>query len=251
MIVAAIDRSDCGWVQHPRAERRTMEGSLDVSTTGLRRRGQGAAGNGTAARERILAAFADRARTKGIRAVVMGDLARELAMSKKTLYQHFTSRDALVREIVERWIERVREHSRSPDAPFHDVQDLVRWWTEFWVKEQTDYCYEFWRDLETDHPASWKLFWDMIRSGVPAQARVAQWLRPGISPLIAADLYYQIIAFYNDPVVCSKFGFSRRESVLAAIEIWIGGALQPSLDPELSAGIEADPGPPRSASGPR
>ena len=214
-----------------------------MSTTGLRRRGQGATGNGSAARERILSAFAERARLKGIRAVVMGDLARELAMSKKTLYQHFTSKDALVREILERWIERVREHSRSPDAPYHDVQDLVRWWTEFWVKEQTDYCFEFWRDLETDHPASWTMFWDVIKNGVPAQVHVAQWLRPGISPLIAADLYYEIIASYNDPNVCARFGFSRREAVLAAIEIWIGGALRPSLDPEIEpdAGAGAAP----------
>jgi AcrR family transcriptional regulator len=238
MILASIDRSHLGPV-HPQWERQTREGSFDVTTTGLRR-GQGAGGNGVSARERILTAFADRARMKGIRAVVMGDLARELGMSKKTLYQHFASKDALVREIVERWIARVHQHSRSSEAPYHDVQDLVRWWTEFWVKEQTDYCFEFWRDLETDHPTSWKLFWDVIKTGVPAQARVAEWLRPGISPLIAADLYYEIVAFYNDPVACARFGFSRREAVLAAMEIWIGGALRPSLDPELAPGIEPD-----------
>jgi AcrR family transcriptional regulator len=211
-----------------------------VSTTGPRRRGQGDAGNGISARERIANAFAERARVRGIRGVVMGDLARELAMSKKTLYQHFASKDALVREIVETWVERLRENARRPDAPMHDAQELVRWWTEFWVKEQTDYCYEFWRDLETDHPATWKLFWDVIRQGVPAQAQVAHWLRPGISPMIAADLYYEIIAFYNDPLVCAKFGFSRREAVLAAIEIWIHGARRPAVDAHGEP-IEPDP----------
>ena len=214
-----------------------------MTTTRLRQREQGVAGTGITPRERILEAFAARARIRGIRAVVMGDLARELAMSKKTLYQHFASKDALVREIVDRWIERKREHSRSPHAPYHDVQELVRWWTEFWVKEQTDFCFEFWRDLEADHPDTWKAFWDLLRNGIPASARVAQWLRPGISPVIAGDLYYQIIAFYNDPVVCAKFGYSRREAVLAAIEIWIGGALRAAMDPDLPNGIELDADP--------
>ena len=215
-----------------------------MTTASHRRRAEGAVGDGVSARERIVNAFAERARLRGIRAVVMGDLARELAMSKKTLYQHFESKDALVAEIVDRWIERMREHARRSDAPYHDVQELVRWWTEFWVKEQTDFCFEFWRDLEADHPDTWKRFWDLLRTGIPAQARVAQWMRPGISPTIAEDLYYEIIAFYNDPVVCAKFGFSRREAVLAAIEIWIGGALRPSVDPELAGGLEpaAEPG---------
>ena len=215
-----------------------------MTTASHRRRAQGAAGDGPSTRERIVNAFAERARMRGIRAVVMGDLARELAMSKKTLYQHFESKDALVAEIVDRWIARMREHAGRSEAPYHDVQELVRWWTEFWVKEQTDFCFEFWRDLETDHPDTWKRFWDLLRNGIPAQARVAQWLRPGVAPTIAEDLYYEIIAFYNDPVVCAKFGFSRREAVLAAIEIWIGGALRPSAAPEVAGGLErpADPG---------
>ncbi len=209
-----------------------------MTTASPRRREQRAVGSGVPVRERILSAFAERARMRGIRAVVMGELARELAMSKKTLYQHFESKDALVREIVDRWIDRMREHSRRADAPYHDVQELVRWWTEFWVKEQTDFCFEFWRDLEADHPDAWKRFWDLLRTGIPAQARVAEWLRPGISPTIAADLYYEIIAIYNDPVVCAKFGYSRREAVLAAIEIWISGALRPSVAPELAGALE-------------
>lgn len=212
-----------------------------MTTTGLRQRGQGAAGNGITVRERIATAFTERARLKGIRAVVMSDLARELSMSKKTLYQHFASKDALVRDIVDRWVGRLREQARRDDLPVHDVQELVRWWTEFWVKEQTDFCFEFWRDLQTDHPETWNAFWDVLKQGVPVQARVQQWLRPGISPQIAADLYYEIIAFYNGPVVCAKFGSSRREAVLAACEIWIQGALRSSTDP--NGGLEPDPEP--------
>ena len=203
-------------------------------------RGQGAAGAGNAARERILAAFTERARMRGIRAVVMGDLARDLGMSKKTLYQHFESKDALVGEIVERWVARTRHNARSPEAPLHDIHELLRWWTDLWIKEQTDYCGEFWRDLEADHPEAWRIFQGIREVGAPIEARVASLLQPDINPFVAGELFNVILGYFNDPVVCEKFGFGRREAVLAAVEIWIRGALRPDPVSAASLGIEAD-----------
>ena len=37
----------------------------------------------------------------GVRAVTMDDLARELGMSKKTIYKFFSDKDALIRAIIE------------------------------------------------------------------------------------------------------------------------------------------------------
>ena len=203
-----------------------------------RRRGQGAAETGITPRERILDAFAARARTRGIRGVVMGDLARELGMSKKTLYQHFESKNCLVGEIVQRWVARTRQHAGSPNAPLHDAHELVRWWTDLWIKEQTDFCSEFWRDLEEDHPEVWKIFQGVRDAGAHVQARVAQWFRPDIVPAVASELYFLIVGYFNDPVVCSRFGFDRRQAVLAAIDVWIGGALRPAASPDPETEIE-------------
>jgi len=53
-----------------------------------------------AARERIVAAARRNFFAKGFRGVTMDDLARELGMSKKTLYEHFSSKTALVEAAI-------------------------------------------------------------------------------------------------------------------------------------------------------
>lgn len=211
------------------------------------RRGQGAVAGGVAAREKILAAFTEHARMRGIRGVVMGDLARDLGMSKKTLYQHFESKDALVQEIVERWVTRTKAVARSPEAPLHDVHELLRWWTDLWIKEQTDYCGEFWRDLEADHPQAWKTFQGVRAANMSIERRIATMLHPDIHARVAGELYNVILAYFNDPLVCAKFGFSRREAVLAALEIWLRGALRPEPMAIAGLGLEPDPDPDPSA----
>lgn len=179
-----------------------------------------------AVRERILEAFAERARTRGIRAVVMGDLARSLGMSKKTLYQHFESKDEMVREIVERWIRRMRASAGDPSAP-SDPHQLLRWWTDEWVRAQTDYCTEFWRDLERDHPIAWQHFQTIKDVAAPIHAKVSPLLRKEIDWNVAGEMYYLIVSFFNDPTVCQRFNLERRAAVLAALEIWMAGALEP------------------------
>ncbi|MBW2315424.1 MAG: TetR/AcrR family transcriptional regulator [Deltaproteobacteria bacterium] len=54
-------------------------------------------------RQRILKAFEERARANGPRGVVMAELARDLGISTRTLYQHFASKAELVHEILGRW----------------------------------------------------------------------------------------------------------------------------------------------------
>lgn len=42
----------------------------------------------------------------GIRSVSMDDLCREMGISKKTLYQYFENKDALVKQVIETHVER-------------------------------------------------------------------------------------------------------------------------------------------------
>lgn len=44
--------------------------------------------------------------TRGIKSVSMDDLARHLGMSKKTIYQYFENKDALVKEIIMSHVEK-------------------------------------------------------------------------------------------------------------------------------------------------
>ena len=53
----------------------------------------------------------------------MDDLAHELGMSKKTLYRHFRSKDALIESIIEEIGQAIRDRMDSvladPEARFH------------------------------------------------------------------------------------------------------------------------------------
>ena len=195
-------------------------------------RGQGVAGTGVAPRERILQAFAERVRTGGIRSVVMGDLARELGMSKKTLYQHFESKDALVRATVERWLERLHVRAATPEAPLDDVVGLVRWGTDMWVRQQTDFSIEFWRDVRVDHPQTWQILQAGRSAGPSMHEAVGKRMRSDIPVPVIVELYFAAIRHFNDPAVCERIGVDRHEAVLAAVDVWTRGALRPTADDE-------------------
>ena len=106
-------------------------------------------------RERILAAFEERARKLGIRGVVMSELASELGISKKTLYQHFPSKEALVRAMIDVEMERMHErmHDRGDEleAMADSPKDLIKCWAEKILEEQR-FARIFWEELETDYP---------------------------------------------------------------------------------------------------
>lgn len=54
------------------------------------------------ARDRITAAARDRFFARGFHAITMEELARDLGMSKKTIYQLFPSKEAVLDEIIDR-----------------------------------------------------------------------------------------------------------------------------------------------------
>ncbi|MEU0494517.1 helix-turn-helix domain-containing protein [Mycobacterium sp. NPDC006124] len=68
---------------------------------------------GRGARQRILDTAADLFYREGINATGVERLASEAAVSKRTLYQHFPSKDAVVEEYLRAFRERVGEPVRS------------------------------------------------------------------------------------------------------------------------------------------
>lgn len=179
-----------------------------------------------APRARILRAFAERARRTGIRGVVLAELAADLGMSKKTLYQHFESKDALVRALVEQAVARLRSGMEAVARDDLAGADLVRGWVERWTEGLGRFSPEFWRELERDYPDAFAVF-AAVRAdaGVRAHARVGRDLRPGMHPDVARELFHLTVAHFTDPAVCERLGLARQDAVLAALEIWIGGAL--------------------------
>jgi AcrR family transcriptional regulator len=186
-------------------------------------------------RERILEAFAERARVLGTRGVVMADLARELGMSTRTLYQHFPAKAELVRALMERWAdEYLGERGRrilEDRPPLESMKEAAA----EWVDAQARFSSRFWRDLARDHPEVWQSFQERLGRGLGrARERVLPLLRDGVPTDLVLRLLIQSVQFAADPERCERLGLSRREAVEAAIDLWARGALAPEARPPLS-----------------
>ncbi len=92
---------------------------------------QGAPSLRRSARPRILAAARSHFFSHGFRTVTMDDLASALSLSKKTLYTHFSSKDALLKAVLQDKFEGLRatleQVTGGPTIPFPDaLQALLR-----------------------------------------------------------------------------------------------------------------------------
>lgn len=82
------------------------------------------------ARERIVETGSRIYFSRGFAKISMDDLARELRMSKKTIYKHFATKEALVREVYRAKTARIRELFEETVASHADfTEKLYRIWS--------------------------------------------------------------------------------------------------------------------------
>ena len=96
----------------------------------------------------------------GIRSVTMDDLARELSISKKTLYQHFPDKDSLVQEIMRLKItmdqeisDAARQHAPNAIDEMFEISQSVGVMIRH-VHPSVFY------DLQKYHPKAWEILED-------------------------------------------------------------------------------------------
>jgi AcrR family transcriptional regulator len=180
-------------------------------------------------RERILAAFSERAKRSGIRGIVMADLLQELHMSASTLYQHFPSKDDLVKASVERWAGEIAgdAFAGKPSKDAKVIYDQLIAWAEAWSDAQAQFAPAFIGDLQRDYPAAWEVFQRHVttskRNGA---ARLTPGIKPGLQPEIALALLGVILTHITDPELPDRLRVSRHEFIRTCIAIWAGGALR-------------------------
>jgi len=180
-------------------------------------------------RGRILAAFSDRAAESSIRGVRMDDLAADLGMSKKTLYQHYRSKEQLVDALLDEWITRTagdqREWARRGLSP----AERLRAWGETWVTSVGRFSRAFWSELRRDHPDAYARYDEAVRqSRVDAARSLARHIRPGLAPEVALELLRAALERGIDPATSARLDLSPRETVGVILDVWTQGALRPS-----------------------
>jgi len=180
------------------------------------------------AREQILRAFAERAAESGIRAVRMGELARDLGMSKKTLYRHFESKDALVHAAVLDWARAMEEGRRALRRRAAGTEELLRGLAFLWVEALTRFSSSFWAEVRDHHPGTHAM---LVRFLVSTRRHTQAWVRPALRPGVHRELALEMmnacVSRAADPALRQRLGLPLRDALVGGLEIWARGALRP------------------------
>jgi AcrR family transcriptional regulator len=96
----------------------------------------------------------------GIRSITMDDLARNLGISKKTIYQYFKDKDQLVHEICSVHVNCEKlEWELIENESENALQQLV-FMVKYFLKQADQVNPSLLYDLQKYHPKSWALFHD-------------------------------------------------------------------------------------------
>lgn len=198
-----------------------------------------------AQRERIVAAGLALFRRFGIRRVTMDDLARELRISKKTLYRHFPDKGALVAACADRVVGQVLPAIRGAlESEGPVTARLLTTWSAFATLPRL-VSPQFIADLQADYPEVWRsidrrrrvvitsferLFADGVASGE---------IRPAIHPKVALRVLFAVLERVMIPEVLASAEFTLAEVVQTIATMMLQGILVNT--PPLPSMLEARP----------
>jgi len=179
-------------------------------------------------RERILDAFTEGARSAGPRNVVMAELARELGISTRTLYQHFPSKADLVSALMERWADGLHADHLARTASGQSPYEQMLAAAEGWLQGQCAFSTSFWAQLERDFPEAFARYQERLRHVLDAgRAHLMPYIREDLDKELALALMQASLRVAADPERCDRLGLSRQEAVRQALEAWVRGTMRP------------------------
>lgn len=175
---------------------------------------------------RIVEAFARKARVLGIRSISMSDLARSLRMSTKTLYKYFDTKEALVHELIVRWEARV--HKPITAYGTDDLMEILRYRIGVWVENDAQYSTAFWLDLKTGYPELYKVYIDSLHESMRAmREHLSPYLRDDVDAEFAWSCYFTLMTDAARRKTFEKVGMTREQSVFSAFDFWVKAAIDP------------------------
>lgn len=173
---------------------------------------------------RIVDAFARKARVLGIRSISMSDLARNLRMSTKTLYKYFDTKEALVHELIVRWEARV--HKPISAYGTDNLMDILRYRIGVWVENDAQYSTAFWLDLKTGYPELYRVYIDSLHESMRViREHLSPYLRDDIDAEFAWSCYFTLMTDAARRKTFEKVGMTREQSVFAAFDFWVKAAI--------------------------
>jgi len=178
-------------------------------------------------KNRIMESATEMFLKSGISKVTMEEISDELAMSKKTIYKFFASKEILIHEILE---SKKRDTNMQCQLLLRDenmdfVEKLKKImtfiglqyskWSPQFVEDMRKNMPEIWKDLsEWRQKTIMKDFGDLVHEGV--QKRV---FRNDVNESIFVLIYLGAIQFIVNPIVLSQFSFSASDAFDTIIKV--------------------------------
>ena len=168
----------------------------------------------------------------GIRSVTMDDIARELGMSKKTLYQHVPNKTDLIERIIEQHIQQekacIREFSETARDAIDEILMIARYVIQMLRQMKPTTMF----DLKKYYRAIWDKMdrfhslhtYDVIRRNI--ERGVAQgYYREQVDADIIAKLYVGKTMFMTDEAMFPMRTYDRDRLFLEFIHYHLRGIL--------------------------
>lgn len=185
----------------------------------------------------------DKFRRFGIRRVTMDEIARDLRLSKKTLYQHFPTKEDLVRACTVRIraaiLPAIAEVMSAPGSTserlgrvfeaFARLPKLVS--GELVADLQADYPH-IWRDIDAERRAVFARLEDLVVAGIAAGE-----IRREIHPRVLRYFFLAVLERVMAPDVLGLGEFTPAEAVQTLITIFGRGLLADSGAARAQEGV--------------
>lgn len=166
----------------------------------------------------------------------MDELAAELGMSKKTLYVHFASKEALMAAVIE---DLSREIRASADALFANRQlnfaEKLRGFAEGMVERLTKTNPRLLRDLQRFAPELYQRVTEMREKNIPyvfgrfiEEGQIAGMVRSDVRLDFAVAFFLSAMNGLVQPAAMERLGLTPRDIIPRAIELFFGGLLTPA-----------------------
>jgi len=187
-------------------------------------------------RDRVLAAARAQFFASGYTALRMDDLAAELGMSKKTLYVHFPSKDALVGEILQGFVQDVRGSADVllADSTLSFTAKLHRF-SAAMVQRFLKINPHIFRDLQRAAPHIYRQVEELRHRNIPhifgqliRQGQAAGMVRADIDPDFAIEFWRCTIQGLLHPDALERLQLGPDRVFAQAINLFFGGLLTPA-----------------------
>ncbi len=174
-------------------------------------------------KERILDAFAARAREVGVRAVSTDEMAKTLSISKKTLYKQYRSKEELVEAVLDRWAVPVTEPTVIEVG--ENPKEVALQAAATWYDNDATFCEQFWKDTGDDYPALKRKYYSIMYCRMKyISKQLTPFRKPYYSDEFLRETYFLLIIKASEPSFYEAAKLTRKESVSKSIEIWLDGA---------------------------